>query len=200
MAIPAAVIGALGALGAAARTLVLVSTETFSTNPAGKYSIRSGFPAVTWDSANSRLKITNENTQGIVAWDVFGNFSGRVAFEVDILFSADTANLKHFGMFCDSGYSGVNGYRFSSLGTAFNFSRWQGESETGIGTFTATSGITVGNTYTLRFERDGSNNWTASINGSQCPTVLNNSTYDAIRPGFFVYGSTVYVNELRVYQ
>jgi len=39
-----------------------------------------------------------------------------------------------------------------------------------------------------------------SINGSQCPTVLNNSTYDAIRPGFFAYGSTVYVNELRVYQ
>lgn len=197
MAISAAI---MGALGASARNWVLVATETFDTNPSGKYTIRSGSPSVSWDSANARLLVSNGETQGFVAWDALGNYAGKVAFEIDVLFSADSQGLKHFGMFCDSGASGVNGYRFSNINASLNMSRWAGSSETSIGVFNTATSFATGNTYTLRFERDTSNNWTAYINGVKCPTTLNNTTYNGVRPGFFAYGSTIYINELRVYQ
>lgn len=197
MAISAAI---MGALGASARNWVLVATETFDTNPSGKYTIRSGSPSVSWDSANARLLVSNGATQGFVAWDALGNYAGKVAFEIDVLFSADSQGLKHFGMFCDSGASGINGYRFAAYQASIMFSRFAGSTETVIGYFTNTASFATGNTYTLRFERDASNNWTAYINGVKCPTTFNNTTYDGIRPGFFAYGSTIYINELRVYQ
>lgn len=197
MAISAAIMGALSAF---ARNWVLTATETFDTNPAGKYTIRSGSPTVAWDSANARLQVNNGASQGFVAWDALGDYAGKVAFEIDVLFSSDNNGLKHFGMFCDSGASGVNGYRFANINADLRLSRWSGSSETSIGVFSTATSFTTGNTYTLRFERDTNNNWTAYINGVKCPTTLNNTTYNGVRPGFFAYGVDIYINELRVYR
>lgn len=192
-------IWAAGATGAVAQPWQLLRTETFNTNPAGKYSIRSGSPSVSWDQTNSRLVLSNGTTQGFIAWDALGSFAGAVAFEIDVLFNSDRVARKHFGMFCDSGASGINGYRLCTLDDTVVFSRWVGSVETGIGTFISNTKFTIGNTYTLRFERSSSNNWTAYINGSPCPVILNDTTYGAIRPGFFVHGCSVYINELRIY-
>lgn len=177
----------------------LLSTETFNTDPAGKYSIRNGSPSVSWDQTNSRLVLSNGTTQGFIAWDALGSFAGAVAFEIDVLFNSDSAARKHFGMFCSSGASGTNGYRLCTLDNTIVFLRWVGGVGTTIGTFISNATFTTGKTYTLRFERSSSNNWTAYINGSPCPVILNDTTYGAIRPGFFVYGCSVYINELRIY-
>ena len=192
-------IWAAGGPGVVAPGWQLLSTETFNTDPAGKYSILSGSPSVSWDQTNSRLVLSNGTTQGFIAWNALGSFAGAVAFEIDVLFNSDSAARKHFGMFCASGASGINGYRLCTLDDTIIFLRWAGAVGTLIGTFISNATFTRGNTYTLRFERSSSNNWTAYINGSPCPVILNDTTYDAIRPGFFVYGCGVYINELRIY-
>lgn len=197
MPIPAAIIGALGA---AARGWTLAYADTFDTNPSGKYSTRSGSPSYTWDSTNQWLTIANGSSQGFVAYDAFGGFTGKVAIEMDMKFVADSAARKHFGMFLDSGASGVNGYRVSTIdGAGWGLGRWVGTSETSLGTFTSTFNPVIGTTYTLRIERDASGVFSFYVDGVKRPNTVTNTQYATIRPGFFVYGSTIQINELRIY-
>lgn len=196
MPIPAAIIGALGA---SVRGWNLAYVDTFDTDPSAKYSTRQGFPSVSWDSANQALSVLGNTSQNFVAYDAWGGFTGRFAFEMDVLFVSDSAARKHWGFFCDSSTSGTQGYRAANIDSVITFSRWSGSSETSIGTFTEASNFVVGNTYTLRLERDANGNFTFYVNGVAQPTVLNNTFYTTIRPGFFVYGCEIRINELRVY-
>lgn len=199
MAISAAI---MGALGASSRSWNLAYTETFTAAPSAgtDYSTRSGSPSISWDSANQALSISNETTQGFISWDKWGGFTGQVAFEMDMVFASDSAARKHFGMFCDSAASGVNGYRLSTLdGASFNLSRWVGSSETSLGVFTTSFNPVIGTTYTFRLERNSSGVFSLYINGVLQPNTITNTQYATIRPGFFVYGCAIRINELRVY-
>lgn len=197
MPIPAAVIGALGA---SARGWNLAYVDTFDTNPSGKYSTRSGSPSYTWDSTNKWLTISNSTTQGFVAYDAFGGFTGKVAFEMDVKFVDDSAARKHWGFFLDSGASGVNGYRAATLdGAGWGLGRWVDSSETSLGNFTTTFNPVIGTTYTLRIERDASGVFSFYVDGVKMSNTVTNTQYATIRPGFFMYGSTIQINELRVY-
>ncbi len=198
MAISAAIIGALGA---ASRGWILDHVDTFDTNPSGKYSTRSGSPSVSWDSTNQRLAVSGSTPQNFVAYDAWGGLSGKFAIEMDVVFASDSEGRRHWGFFCDSGASGCNGYRFATLdGAGWSMSRWVGSSETSLGQFSSSGGPTVGNTYTIRVERDDAGNFSMYVEGVKQPNTINDTVYGTIRPGFFVYGAGIQVNELRVYK
>lgn len=178
----------------------LLKTETFDTDPAGKFSIRSGSPTVSWDSANKRLFISGNESQHFISWDALGNFTDNIVFEMDILFFGNASNRFHFGLYLDSGSSGSNGYRFATLDTNFMASQWVNtvESNGGAANINPITYI-LGTTYTLRCERIN-RKWSVYINNVKLPneiSILNQ--YNGLRPGFFVYGSAVYINEFRVY-
>lgn len=64
------------------------------------------------------------------------------------------------------------------------------------------AGITnlrIGQLYKIRAERVNYV-WSYYINDVKLPREVRNNLYPNIRPGFFAYGSTIYINEVRVYQ
>lgn len=175
----------------------LTNIETFETNPTGKYSKRSGSPSITWNSTAQRLEIAGNTDQCFIAWDAWGNFSGDFAFEMDITFVADSAVRKHFGMFCDSNSSGIAGYRIFNIDTTFGMSIWNTTENNSV-----QAGITnwqVGQLYKIRAERVNYV-WSYYINDVKLPREVRNNLYPNLRPGFFAYGSTIHINEIRVYQ
>ena len=116
---------------------------------------------------------------------------------MDITFAADSAVRKHFGMFCDSNSSGIAGYRIFNIDTTFGMSIWNTTENNSV-----QAGITnwqIGQLYKIRAERVNYV-WSYYINDVKLPREVRNNLYPNIRPGFFAYGSTIYINEVRVYQ
>lgn len=170
--------------------------ESFTSNPAGLYTIRSGSPTVSWDSANAALSISGGNVQNFVSWDAMGDFSGDLVFELDFKFVSDSFGRKHLGAWLSNGATS-NGYRICNLDTQWRISRWAGATETVIATFAAGSTPVVGSTYTLRIERTAAGAFAVKVNGVTVGTATDN-TYAALRPGWHVYGSALLAYEIRV--
>ena len=164
------------------------------------YSIRSGSPSVSFDATNGGMSISGSNAQNFVAYDGFGGFNRGVAFEASIKFISDSFMRKIFGFFCDSGASGVNGYRITNLDNNAQISIFVGSSETTWFTKTtdnATS-LSVGNSYIFRAEIMKGGLIRLLINGNLIAEVSNND-FAIVRPGFFVYGCNIVVKDLSVF-
>ena len=163
------------------------------------YSIRSGSPSVSFDATNGGMSISGSTAQNFVAYDGFGGFNRGVAFEASIKFISDSFMRKHFGFFCDSGASGVNGYRIANLDNNATISKFVGSSEAG---FTKTkdnaTSLSVGNSYIFRAEIMKGGLIRLLINGNLIAEASNND-FAIVRPGFFVYGCGIVVKDLSVF-
>lgn len=161
------------------------------------YSVRSGSPTVAFDATNIGMSVSGGTSTNFVAYDAFGSFARPVKFIAEVKFVSDSSNRKHFGFFCDSGSTGVNGYRLVSLDSNVSISKFVGASETNAFNKANTVVPVVGQTYYIEaeFKLGGTINYI--ING----TVVNStqdSSYPSIRPGFFVYGDGILVKSLIV--
>jgi hypothetical protein len=161
------------------------------------YSLRSGSPSVSFDATNIGMSISGGNAINFVAYDSFGSFARPVKFTAKVKFVSNSAGINHFGMFSDSGSSGVNGYRTAFYSSSVLISKFVGGSETVILNKNASIVVSVGQTYDIsaEFKTDGIINY--SLNGTVIGTA-SDSSYSSIRPGFFVYGSAILVKSLTV--
>lgn len=163
------------------------------------YSIRSGSPSVSFDAANVGLSVSGGQVQNFVAYDGFGSFNRDVAFESTIKFVSDQFGYKHFGLFLDSGVSGVNCYRVANDVSTMRVSIFRGTTETSLTKTTdnATS-ITVNNSYVFRAEIMKGGIIRALINGNLI-AVASNNDFATLRHGFFVYGCGIVVKDISVF-
>ncbi len=170
-------------------------TESFLVAPlTTSYAVRDGAPTISWDSVNLALTVAGSTVQNFVSWDLWGDFTGDINFEMDWVFLSDAAGRLHQGMFLAGG-AGATGYRIYHLDTGWGISRWNAGTEVTIATF-ADIPIVIGSTYTLSIIRDGTGLFTISLGGVLVGTATD-LTYPALRPGFFVYGSSMNVLEIR---
>jgi hypothetical protein len=167
----------------------------------GDYSVRGGSPSVSYDSVNHRLLIDNGNSQGFVAWDKWGQFTGHVAVEMDVTVLADSAGIRHFGLYLAAESTGQPGYRPTNSSDRYlTLSRVVTDTNVQyLGPFYSEAGpsFNLNQIYTFRVERTAEGIWSMSIDGSVFPLTVNNSDIATIRPGFFVYGCQIAISGIR---
>lgn len=172
---------------------------TFDTDPAGKYSIRSGSPSVSWNSVSQSLVIVGTQDQPIVAWDATGNWTGAWAFEMDLTLSDDWFGRRHFGFFIDSGTSGLNGYRVAQLDTERRMTRFTGptsfDGDAPLNDMVA-GVVSPDVPFTMKLTRSVDGLFTLYFDGMPVGTSRR-LDYSQFRPGFFAYGCTLRIAELR---
>ena len=189
-------------VGGAGSTPSLVESFTNAQTVSTDYVVVSATPTVTWNSSTQALSIVNSAaTGGAVLYTRLGsvNATNMIAFEADFNFISDAQARKHFGFFIGTTTSAMTGYRMVNLDNVFNFSYFVNNTETSISSIGSTA-LTVGNVYTFRVVRSGAGIFTFYINGVQIGTQTTNTQFTGpFYPGFFAYGCTIEVNELRIY-
>lgn len=179
-------------------------TETFATNPAGKYLNTSGSASVTWDSVNAALTVSasaGANFTQIRSLPPL-RFGAATWVEADIKLVADSFGRRHFGLFV--GDSTAMGYRAAALDGGFSISRWKMgvESSLGIVSVGPSLPLVEGSTYSFRFDRDAGGGLRLTVNDVErvrtAPDTDPVSSLANIAPGIFCYGSILSVLEMRV--
>lgn len=167
-----------------------------SAGKVANYSIRSGSPSVSYDAANIGMSVSGPQVMNFIAFDAWGGLSRGVAFDALVKFVSDSSARKHMGFFCDSGASGINGYRVVTLDSSGYISKFVGQNETFL-TKTVDNQITlsVGSTYKLSASFYSNGNIEYYINDALISRA-SDSDYLIVRPGFFVYGCGILVKEL----
>ena len=175
----------------------LASIVFDSSAKVANYSARSGSPSVSFDATNIGMLISGSTVQNFVSYDGFGSFQRGIKFNAKIKFVSDSAARKHFGLYSDSGSSGVNGYRTATLDGNVYLSIWVGASETIFVSGSSSVVPSVGSTYDVSatFKADGTIEY--ALNGIALKSATDLS-YTSLRPGFFVYGSAILVKSLSV--
>ena len=189
-------------VGGAGSTPSIVESFTNAQTVSTDYTIVAGTPTVTWNSSSQALSIVNSTATGaVVIYKRLGSIdaTNMVAFEADFNFIADPQARKHFGIFLGTSTSAFTGYRIVNLDSLFHFTYFVNSTETAISVPGSTA-LTVGNTYTFRAVRSGSGVFSFYINGVLLGTQTTNTQFTGpFYPGFFAYGCTIEINELRVY-
>lgn len=163
------------------------------------YSIRLGSPSVGFDSTNGGMSISGPQSQNFVAYDGVGAFNRDVAFISTIKLVSNPFNYIHFGLFLDSGASGVNGYHIAYDNNKLIISKFVGSSETRLEkTIDNSISFAVGDSHVFRAEIMKNGLIRALIDGN---LIMESRNYDfaTLRPGFFVYGVGIVVKDISVF-